>query len=198
MVLLSQFALESVFAHSTTIELAHDKAVFLNEIKDGLIFVRNTLEPFMLVNVALDNVDLRVQDIMEMFAFVEHRQIVSVFIKSIAFLDAYGNRLGIAGFLVPFAFVYQPALLLSGSSLSIALGFAVAAVGVLFLAGGVIGHLAGPLSLLQRCLLLAAACFLVFPSVTRAILGLIVGFLVFFWSYHQNRVSHPQGPVLTP
>ena len=84
-------------------------------------------------------------------------------------------RLGIAGFLVPFAFVYQPALLLDGSALSIALSVAVTAMGVLFLAGGVIGHLADHLSPLQRGLLLAAACFLVFPSLTRAILGLILG-----------------------
>lgn len=90
--MLSQFALESVFAHSKTIELPHDKAVFLNEIKDSLIFVRNPLEPFVLVNVALDNVYLSIQNIMEMFAFVEHGQTVSVFIKSIAFLDSYGNR----------------------------------------------------------------------------------------------------------
>jgi len=92
MVLLSQFAVESVFAHSRTIELPHDKAVFLNEIKNGLIFVRNPLEPFVLVNVALDNVYLSIQNIMEMFAFVEHGQTVSVFVKSIAFLDFYGNR----------------------------------------------------------------------------------------------------------
>jgi TRAP-type uncharacterized transport system fused permease subunit len=99
-------------------------------------------------------------------------------------------RLGIAGFLVPFAFVHQPALLLNGSALSIAVSFAVTCVGVLFLAGGVIGHLADHLSLLQRCLLITAACFLVFPSLTRAILGLIIGLFVFFWSYHQHRGSH--------
>jgi len=74
MVLLSQFALESVFARSRTIELPHDKPVFLNKIGDGLILVRNPMEPFMLVNVALDNVYLSIQNIMEMFAFVEHDQ----------------------------------------------------------------------------------------------------------------------------
>jgi TRAP transporter 4TM/12TM fusion protein len=101
-------------------------------------------------------------------------------------------RLGIAGFLVPFAFVYQPALLLHGSPLSIALSLAVTAVGVLFLAGGVIGHLSRPLSLLQRCLLLAAACLLVFPSLARGILGLILGGFVFYWSYHHHRTSLPR------
>jgi TRAP transporter 4TM/12TM fusion protein len=107
-------------------------------------------------------------------------------------------RLGIAGFLVPFAFVYQPALLLDGSSLSIALSLAVTAVGVLFLSAGVIGHLAGHLSLLQRCLLIAAACLLVFPSLTRGALGLIVGLFVFYWSYHHHRTSLPKGPAPTP
>jgi TRAP transporter 4TM/12TM fusion protein len=107
-------------------------------------------------------------------------------------------RLGIAGFLVPFAFVYQPALLLAGSTLSIALSLAVTAVGVLFLSAGVIGHLAGPLSFLQRCLLLAAACLLVFPSLTRGVLGLILGLFVFYRSYHQHRTSLPKGPAPTP
>ena len=92
MVLLSQFALESVLARTGTIEFPHDKTIFFNEIKDGLIFVRNPLEPLVLVNVALDNVYLSIQDIMEMFAFVEHGQTVSVFVKSIAFLDSCGNR----------------------------------------------------------------------------------------------------------
>jgi TRAP transporter 4TM/12TM fusion protein len=105
-------------------------------------------------------------------------------------------RLGIAGFLVPFAFVYQPALLLNGSPLSIALSLAMTAVGVLFLAGGVIGHLSRPLSLLQRCLLLAAACLLVFPSLARGILGLILGGFVFYWSYHQHRTSLPRTALI--
>lgn len=72
MVLLSQFALESVFARARTIELPHDKAVFFNEIKNGLVLVRDPMEPFMLVNVALDDIYLSIQNIMEMFAFVEH------------------------------------------------------------------------------------------------------------------------------
>ena len=72
MVLLSQFALESVFACARTIELPHDKAVFFNEIKNGLVLVRDPMEPFMLVNVALDDIYLSIQNIMEMFALVEH------------------------------------------------------------------------------------------------------------------------------
>jgi TRAP transporter 4TM/12TM fusion protein len=94
-----------------------------------------------------------------------------------------GFRLGIAGFLVPFAFVYQPALLLNGSPLFITASVVIMAIGVVFLAGGVIGHFAKPLSALQRLALIAAACLLVFPSVTRATIGLVMGLAVVFWSF---------------
>ena len=74
MVFLGQSAFQSVFAHSRTIELPHNKAVFFYEISDGLIFVRNQMEPFMLVNVPLDNFYLSLEDISETFSLVEHGQ----------------------------------------------------------------------------------------------------------------------------
>ena len=50
-----------------------------------------------------------------------------------------GFKLGIAGFLVPFAFVYQPALLLNGSAAAIFGGMLLTAFGVVCLAAGVVG-----------------------------------------------------------
>ncbi|MCK7512421.1 MAG: TRAP transporter fused permease subunit [Desulfobacterales bacterium] len=61
-----------------------------------------------------------------------------------------GFRLGIAGFLVPFAFVFQPELLLNGSPWQIAFTLAVTVFGVVCLSAGVIGHLFAPLKLVQR------------------------------------------------
>jgi len=72
MVLLGQFAFESVFAHSRTIELPHNKTIFFYEISDGLISVHNQMEPFMLVNVPLDYFYLSLEDILETYALVEH------------------------------------------------------------------------------------------------------------------------------
>jgi hypothetical protein len=72
MVLLGQFAFESVFAHSGTIELPHNKTIFFYEISYGRIFVRNQMEPFMPVNMPLDNFYLSLQDILETYAIVEH------------------------------------------------------------------------------------------------------------------------------
>jgi hypothetical protein len=71
---LSDFTVKPVIAHPGTVELSHDKPVFFNEIENGFVFVGNSLEPFVLVNVTLDNIYLSSQDIMKMFAFVEHRE----------------------------------------------------------------------------------------------------------------------------
>jgi TRAP-type uncharacterized transport system fused permease subunit len=100
-----------------------------------------------------------------------------------------GFRLGIAGFLVPFAFIYQPALLLQGSSLQIAVCFVLTAFGVICLASGVIGHLFSPLNALQRMFLIAAAGLLVFPSQQLTILGLILAGISFAWSFKNRDIK---------
>jgi hypothetical protein len=69
---LSDFTVKPVFAHAGAVEFPHDKTVFFNEIRNGLVFVPNSVEPLVLVNVPLDNIYLSIQNIMEMFAFVEH------------------------------------------------------------------------------------------------------------------------------
>jgi hypothetical protein len=69
---LSDFTVKPVFAHAGAVEFPHDKPVFFNEIRNGLVSVGNAVEPLVLVNVTLDNVHLSAQDIMKMFTLVEH------------------------------------------------------------------------------------------------------------------------------
>jgi TRAP transporter 4TM/12TM fusion protein len=91
-------------------------------------------------------------------------------------------KLGIAGFLVPFAFVYQPALLLQGSWLSVAKAFVLTAVGVVCLAAAFIGHAWGPLRKTQRALLVAAAVLLVFPAGGLELLGFLTAAGTLAWA----------------
>ncbi len=98
-----------------------------------------------------------------------------------------GFKLGIAGFLVPFAFIYNPALLLDGSFGQILLSFGFTALGVICLAAAVIGQLRGPLSPLPRLMLFAAAASFVYPSRTVDLIGLGLAGLVFFWSLKTQR-----------
>jgi TRAP transporter 4TM/12TM fusion protein len=98
-----------------------------------------------------------------------------------------GFKLGIAGFLVPFAFVFQPELLLNGNLWQIAATFALTVFGVVCLSAGVIGHLFAPLKLIQRMLLISAACFLVFAEEIYILLGLGAGLMTWIWSYLASR-----------
>ena len=104
-----------------------------------------------------------------------------------------GFRLGMAGFLVPFAFIYQPALLLQGSTIQIVFCLMLTAFGVICLASGVIGHLFSPLNTLQRAFLLVSAGLLVFPSQKLIIIGLTLAGTSFAWS-SRNRHTKPQDP----
>jgi len=98
-------------------------------------------------------------------------------------LEAF--RLGIAGFLVPFAFVFQPALLLEGTFLQILKGAGLASLGVICLAGFLIGHVGKPLNWLVRILLLCAAIFLVFPTIGMEFLG--IGLAAGIWGWAKWR-----------
>lgn len=85
-----------------------------------------------------------------------------------------GMGLASAGFLVPFAFVYGPGLLLDASLPRIGLGIVTGMAGVTALAASVVGYLRRPLGPVERGLLAAAAVVLVFPGVTTGGLGLLV------------------------
>lgn len=91
-------------------------------------------------------------------------------------------RLGIAGFLVPFAFVFQPALLLEGTFLDIVMGTGLTTLGVICLAASLIGHLWRPLNWFHRVLFVAAAGLLVFPTIGLEFMGIGLALALFLWA----------------
>jgi TRAP transporter 4TM/12TM fusion protein len=98
---------------------------------------------------------------------------------NIAGADMFGTgieafRLGVAGFLVPFAFVYHPELLLKGTWPQIVLMSVLAAVSAVALASAVVGHGWGPLAGWVRVLCLVTAALLVSRVLALQALGLVV------------------------
>jgi TRAP transporter 4TM/12TM fusion protein len=83
-------------------------------------------------------------------------------------------RLGLAAFIVPFMFVYQPELLLLGSLPAVIQAAITSSIGVVALAGGVIGWLVGKASLLERVFLSAAGLMLIYPGTVTDIIGLVL------------------------
>lgn len=81
-------------------------------------------------------------------------------------------RFSIAGYLIPYMFVYGPTLLFQGRALEIGWAMLTAAVGTLALAAAVQGWLRGRLSILERGLLLGAALTLIKPGLLTDLVGL--------------------------
>ena len=91
-------------------------------------------------------------------------------------------RLGLVGFLVPFAFVFQPALLLQGTLSEIIVATAMTGLGVACLAAFLIGHIWSPLNWFQRVLFFAAAFILVFPAIGMEIVGVLLAGALLVWA----------------
>jgi TRAP transporter 4TM/12TM fusion protein len=77
-----------------------------------------------------------------------------------------------AGFIVPFFFVYYPALLFQGTWTEILLAFVTGGIGVIALAAGLEGYWLRAATWLERALMLGAAFLLIDPSLVTDIVGL--------------------------
>jgi TRAP transporter 4TM/12TM fusion protein len=83
-----------------------------------------------------------------------------------------GMMLALSGFVIPFSFAYDPALLLvKASVVHVALRTAAATLGIVMLGAGLIGYLRAPARLWERALLLTGALLLIFPGLWGDLVG---------------------------
>jgi TRAP-type uncharacterized transport system fused permease subunit len=80
-------------------------------------------------------------------------------------------KIGFAGFIVPFMFVYEPALLMIGDWQTIVASCISASVGIVLFAGGLHGYLVTVASKWQRALLIVAGFCLIKPGVVTDLVG---------------------------
>ena len=81
----------------------------------------------------------------------------------------------LVGFLVPFVFVYNPAVLLQGSPLEIGWGGAQVLAATFFLAITVAGFFKRNMSWWERAITFAAAILLMTPELITSIIGIVIG-----------------------
>ncbi len=101
-------------------------------------------------------------------------------------------RLGIAAFLIPFAFVFSPALLLNGGLVDVIFAVVTASIGATLVAAGVRGYLFGSLAHYQRLLILAAGLLFIAPGFKFLLVGLVLAVmamapLLVKMSFNRNR-----------
>jgi TRAP-type uncharacterized transport system fused permease subunit len=80
-------------------------------------------------------------------------------------------KIGAAGFIVPFMFVYEPALLMIGDWPTIVWRFLASCLGIMLLAAGLHGYLIRSATLWERAVLIAAAFCLVKPDWLTDLIG---------------------------
>jgi TRAP-type uncharacterized transport system fused permease subunit len=97
------------------------------------------------------------------------------------------SRLGIVVFLVPYIFVYDPALLMIGSPSFVMWAFLTGVIGTLNLVFALGGYLFSRLNWWQRIIFLIAGLCAIVPQITTDIIGLGI-FVVFGWlNYRKSR-----------
>jgi TRAP-type uncharacterized transport system fused permease subunit len=103
-------------------------------------------------------------------------------------------RLGIAVYVVSFAFVYNPALLAKGTALQISLAFATAAIGSILVAAAIRSFTGQGLHWLSRVFTFAGGLLLIGPTTLwMTLLGLLLGFSgVAYNSYIKRRGFSPK------
>jgi hypothetical protein len=74
------------------------------------------------------------------------------------------SRLGIAAFIVPLVFVFEPALLMIGTPLQIIMATIIASIGLILTTAALAGYFHRPLSLMQRLAFATAAVLLIAKS----------------------------------
>jgi TRAP transporter 4TM/12TM fusion protein len=87
-------------------------------------------------------------------------------------------KIGAAGFIIPFMFVYQPALLMIGDWPAIIVAFVTSSVGILLFAAGLHGYFVTAANWWQRIVLIGAGLLLVNPGVYTDVLGAALASIV--------------------
>lgn len=100
------------------------------------------------------------------------------------------TRLGIAGFLIPFIFVYSPVLLLENANVfQILWSILTASVGVISLGASVIGFMYDNLNKIQRLILFATALLLIDPGLVTDSVGIGLLLAIYLWQRRKKARS---------
>jgi TRAP transporter 4TM/12TM fusion protein len=102
-------------------------------------------------------------------------------------------RIGIITFIVPFIFIYWPALLFQGSVFNISTSAITAVLGVIAMAAGFQGYFFTEMKLFQRILMFPAAMLLIIPLLETSLIGIATLGIISIWLYREKKaISEPQ------
>ena len=87
-------------------------------------------------------------------------------------------KLGIVAFIVPFMFIYEPALLFIGDIGHIAIAFLTALIGIFFISVATMGYMTKHVDITRRVLFSVSALFMIYPGIYTDLIGFILGLIL--------------------
>lgn len=99
------------------------------------------------------------------------------------------TRLGIAGFIVPYVFVYQPGLLLMGTIPEILIAICSCTLGIFALSGALQQYMMGTLNKFETAVLYVVAICLVTPNTMLDVVGYVL--MAAFLVYRHKKTNRP-------
>jgi TRAP transporter 4TM/12TM fusion protein len=105
------------------------------------------------------------------------------------------GRLAIAGFIVPFAYVYAPGILLQSDNIwDILIPSATAFIGVISLGAALEGFFYSRLNVLKRILLGIASILMIVPERITDFIGLALVIIIIVFNYREKKSINQQSP----
>lgn len=95
----------------------------------------------------------------------------------------------VAGFLVPYMFIYNPYLLLNGGIFHIVVGCGTAVIGIIGLAAGVQGYLVEDLNFVERLALILVPFLIIYPTLNSNLVGVGIVVLIFILQKYRKKAS---------
>lgn len=103
-------------------------------------------------------------------------------------------KLGLSAYLIPFMFIYNPALILIGDPLFITLAVITAVIGVTSLSAAIQGFLLRRLNVLGRLFFAGGAVSMIYPGLTSDLVGISI--LVLAFIFHRSITRRGSVPAV--
>jgi TRAP-type uncharacterized transport system fused permease subunit len=99
-------------------------------------------------------------------------------------------RLGIVAYIIPFMFVYNPALLLVGSTGEVVRSCITSLIGIIALSGATMGFLFRRVTPIERILMGGAGIASIFPGLTSDYIGIPLAVVMCAWNYFTRKKGY--------
>jgi len=92
-------------------------------------------------------------------------------------------RIGVAGFILPYLFIFRPALILEGSPVTIIYTIFISVIALYLLAASIIGYMLVNANIFERIIYFATGILILFPEWKTDVAGITIAIIAFLFQY---------------